>query len=129
MDRYVTSRDIRDDDDESVKQDQCCLRATHLCLGATTLLLLSAALLIASVWIEQLVDLKRPLYAILFLAIVIVMATGTVAMTVEWRIREKLCGREQNSAATCWNRRRQSKEGEHQCVSYVGVAEIDNTQS
>ena len=105
MDKYVTSRDIRDDDGESVKQDQCCLRATHLCLGATTLLLLAVALLIASVWIDELMALKRPLYAILFLAIVIAMATGTVAMTVEWRIRERMCVRGQDGVATCWNRR------------------------
>ena len=106
MNKYVTPRDIRDDDDAmSVKQDQCCLRATHLCLGALTLLLLTVSLLIASLWIEELTTLKRPLYAILFLAVVILMATGTVALTVEWRIQDKLCVSGHDSGATYRNRR------------------------
>ena len=106
MNKYVTPRDIRVEDDEmSVKQDQCCLHATHLCLGALTLLLLTVSLLVASVWIEELTSLRRPLYAILFLAVVIVMATGTIALTVEWRIQDKLCVHVHDSGATCRNRR------------------------
>ena len=104
MNKLVTSRDIPEDDDISVKQDQCCLRAAHMCLGALTLLLLTVSLLIASVWIDELTILKRPLYAILFLAVVIVMATGTVALTVEWRIREQLCVRGRGSGAPCVNK-------------------------
>ena len=129
MNKYVTPRDIRDDDDEmSVKQDQCCLRAAHLFLGALTLLLLTVSLLIASVWIEELTTLKRPLYAILFLAIVIAMATGTVALTVEWRIQDKLCVSGQDSGVTCRNRR--GRGTGHQTVhdegeSFSGRSECD----
>ena len=104
MNKLVTSRDITEDDEVSVKQGQCCLRAAHLCLGALTLLLLTVSLLIASVWIEELTTLERPLYAILFLAVVIVMATGTIALTVEWRIRELMCVRGRDSGATCVNK-------------------------
>ena len=87
MQRYVSGRDVKSDDDEYVSNDRCCLRIVHVFAASLLLLTVAVVLLVASLWIEDLAAVQTPLFGLLGLASVIALATGVTKLSVEARLR------------------------------------------
>ena len=73
--------------------ERCCLTAGHLFICCCLLILLSSVLLIVSLVTDAIRGLRRPSIAVLALAVLLAVVSGTIAAFVERDLqkRSRLC--------------------------------------